>query len=80
MWGAYARLSRLRIGPARAGGTGAATGTRTSPCSGNWRLIRAYAAEHGLHLHDELVFCDNGRCGWQKPGGPAAAPAAGGTA
>ena len=33
-------------------------------------LIRAYAAERGLHLDEELVFRDNGRSAWQKPGGP----------
>ena len=31
------------------------------------RLIRAYAAEHGLNLPDELIYRDNGRSAW-KPG------------
>jgi hypothetical protein len=69
-WGAYARLSRKKP-----------TGRRGQRHRGRWRdpdesverqvrLIRAYAGEHGLNLPDHLIFVDNGRSGWQKPGGP----------
>src|SRR5262249_27562113 len=34
------------------------------------RLIKAYADKHELNLPDHLIFVDNGRSGWQKPGGP----------
>ena len=69
-WGAYARLSRKK--PA---------GRKGQRRRGRWRdpdesvdrqirLIRAYADEHGLNLPEHLIFSDNGRSGWQKPGGP----------
>src|SRR5438045_4115686 len=68
-WGAYARLSRKK--PA---------GRKGQRHRGRWRdpdesvdrqirLIRAYADEHGLNLPEHLIFSDNGRSGWQKPGG-----------
>ncbi len=69
-WGAYARLSRKKP-----------SGRKGQRHRGRWRdpdesverqvrLIRAYAAEHGLNLPEHLIFPDNGRSGWQKPGGP----------
>ena len=68
-WAAYLRLSRLksrkRQGPQR--------GRYRNPDESVQRqrmLVKAYAAEHGLSLPDELIFEDNGRSGWQKPGGP----------
>jgi DNA invertase Pin-like site-specific DNA recombinase len=70
VWGAYARLSRKKP-----------SGRRGQRHRGRWRepdesverqvrLIRDYADEHGLNLPDHLIFRDNGRSGWQKPGGP----------
>jgi DNA invertase Pin-like site-specific DNA recombinase len=69
-WGAYARLSRKK--PSRRRGQ-QQLGRHRNPDESvqrQIRLIRAYAAEHGLTLPDHLIFIDNGRSGWQKPGGP----------
>jgi DNA invertase Pin-like site-specific DNA recombinase len=65
VWGAYARLSRKKPKRRR--------GPRRDPDESVERqaaLIRAYAAEHGLNLDPELVWLENGRSAWQKPGGP----------
>ncbi len=70
IWGAYARLSRKKP-----------SGRKGQRHRGRWRdpdesverqvrVIRVYAGEHGLNLPDHLIFSDNGRSGWQKPGGP----------
>ena len=69
VWGAYARLSRLKSGRRRQQHRGRYRNPDES-VQRQIRLIRAYAAEHGLNLLDDLIFTDNGRSGWQKPGGP----------
>ena len=74
-WGAYVRLSRLKS-------------TRRKRRRGRYRnpdasverqlrLIRAYAAEHGLNLPDELVYRDNGRSAWTQGNRPRLGPDAG---
>ena len=67
-WGAYLRLSRLKTGRRRP--TRGRIRTPDESVQRQLHLIRAYAAEHGLNLPDHLIFRDNGRSGWQKPGGP----------
>jgi site-specific DNA recombinase len=70
IWGAYARLSRKKT-TRRRGQRG--RGRYRNPDESVQRqlsLIRAYAAEHGLTLAEDLIFTENGRSGWQKPGGP----------
>lgn len=67
-WGAYLRLSRLK-----SRGRRPARGRYRDPDESVERqlaLIRAYAAERGLTLPDHLVFRDNGRSAWWKPGRP----------
>ena len=64
-WGAYARLSRLKPKRKR--------GRQRTPDESVQRqpsLIKAHAAERGLNLPEHLIFIDNGRSGWQEPGGP----------
>jgi DNA invertase Pin-like site-specific DNA recombinase len=70
VWGAYARLSRKK--PNRRKGQRQLGRVRNPDESVERQLslIRAYAAEYGLNLPDHLIFPDNGRSGWQKPGGP----------
>jgi DNA invertase Pin-like site-specific DNA recombinase len=65
VWGAYLRLSRLK--PKRKRGR---QRTADESVQRQLMLIRAHAAEHGLNLPEHLVFSDNGRSGWQRPGGP----------
>jgi DNA invertase Pin-like site-specific DNA recombinase len=70
VWGAYARLSRKKPASRR----GQRRGRYRNPDESvqrQIRLIREHAAERGLNLPDHLIFYDNGRSGWQKPGGPA---------
>lgn len=70
IWAAYLRLSRLKASkrtPARMQGR---YRNPDESVERQLRLIRAYCDEHGLNLPDELIFRDNGRSGWQKPGGP----------
>lgn len=65
IWAAYIRMSRKKPRQKR--------GRARSPdeSAGRQRaLIKAYAAERGLDLPDHLIFEDDGRSGWQKPGGP----------
>jgi site-specific DNA recombinase len=64
-WGAYARLSRLKPNSKR--------GRQRSPDESVQRqvaLIKAHAAGRGLNLPEHLIFVENGRSGWQRPGGP----------
>lgn len=64
-WAAYIRMSRKKPRAKR--------GRARSPDESTGRqraLIKAFAAEHGLDLPDHLIFEDDGRSGWQKPGGP----------
>ena len=68
-WGAYARLSRLKSGRRSQRHRGRYRNPDES-VQRQVRLIRAHAAGHGLNLPEHLIFCDNGRSGWQKPGGP----------
>jgi site-specific DNA recombinase len=65
VWGAYLRMSRLK--PKRKRGR---QRTADESVQRQLALIRAHAAERGLNLPEHLIFCDNGRSGWQKPGGP----------
>ena len=69
-WGAYARLSRLKSSGRRSQRHRGRYRNPDESVQRQIRLIRAYAAEHGLNLLDDLIFTDNGRSGWQKPGGP----------
>jgi DNA invertase Pin-like site-specific DNA recombinase len=68
VWGAYARLSRKK--PSGRKGQRGRWRNPDQSVERQVRLIRAYADEHGLTLPDGLIFVDNGRSGWQKPGGP----------
>jgi site-specific DNA recombinase len=65
VWGAYLRLSRLK--PKHKRGR---QRTADESVQRQRMLIRAHSAERGLNLPEHLIFCDNGRSGWQKPGGP----------
>ena len=65
VWGAYLRMSRLK--PKRKRGR---QRTADESVQRQLALIKAHAAERGLNLPEHLIFCDNGRSGWQKPGGP----------
>jgi DNA invertase Pin-like site-specific DNA recombinase len=70
VWGAYARLSRKK--PNRRRG-GRQLGRHRDPDESVERqmtLIRTYAEQHGLVLDEHLVFTENGRSAWWKPGGP----------
>lgn len=65
IWGAYVRMSKVRPKQRR--------GRQRTPDESTGRqlaLIKAHAARRGLDLPDHLIFVDNGRSGWQKPGGP----------
>ena len=63
-WGAYVRLSRLKsTGRKRRRGR---YGNPDASVERQLRLIRAYAAERGLNLPDELVYRDNGRSAWTQ--------------
>ena len=67
-WGAYVRLSRLKsTGRKRRRGR---YGNPDASVERQLRLIRAYAAEHGLNLPDELVYRDNGRSAWTQGNRP----------
>jgi site-specific DNA recombinase len=65
-WAAYTRLSKTKPNRKR--------GRQRNPDESVQRqlaLIKAFAAERGLNLPEHLIFdADNGRSGWQKPGGP----------
>jgi DNA invertase Pin-like site-specific DNA recombinase len=65
VWGAYIRMSRVRPRRKRGRphGPDESTGRQRA-------LIKAHAAKRGLNLPDHLIFEDNGRSSWQKPGGP----------
>ena len=65
VWGAYLRLSRLK--PKRKRGR---QRTADESVQRQRALIKEHAAGRGLNLPDHLIFCDNGRSGWQRPGGP----------
>ena len=70
IWGAYLRLSRLKSSGRRPQRHRGRYRQPDESVERQLRLIRAYADEHGLNLPDHLIFRDNGRSGWQKPGGP----------
>jgi DNA invertase Pin-like site-specific DNA recombinase len=70
VWGAYARLSRKKPNRRKGGRQRGRVRDPNESVERQLALIHAYATEHGLALDEELVFSDNGRSGWQKPGGP----------
>jgi DNA invertase Pin-like site-specific DNA recombinase len=67
VWGAYARLSRVKtkgrtkLRPDRYGKPAASTVRQV-------RLIREHAAARGLNLPGELIFVDPGRSAWKEDG------------
>jgi site-specific DNA recombinase len=65
VWGAYARLSKLK--PKHKRGR---QRTADESVQRQVALIRAHAAERGLNLAEHLIWVENGRSGWQRPGGP----------
>ena len=70
-WGAYVRLSRLKSSGRRSQRHRGRYRNPDESVERQLRLIRAYAAEHGLVLPDELVYRDNGRSAWipaRRPG------------
>jgi hypothetical protein len=70
VWAAYARLSRKKPNRRRGGRQLGRYRDPNESVERQAHLIREYAAEHGLRLAEELVFIENGRSAWQKPGGP----------
>lgn len=68
-WGIYARLSRKKSNRRKGGRQ---VGRYRDPNESVERqigLCREYAAERGLRVAEHLIFPENGRSGWQRPGG-----------
>ena len=72
VWGAYERLSRLKSGRRRQARHRGRYRNPDESVERQRRLIKAYAAEHGLNLPDELLYRDNGRTAWSRQAPPAA--------
>ena len=69
IWGAYLRLSRLKPKSRRRTAQRGRLRTPDESVERQLSLIRAWAEPRGITIPDELVFVDNGRGAWQKPGG-----------
>jgi DNA invertase Pin-like site-specific DNA recombinase len=68
VWGAYLRLSRLKSSRRRPQRHRGRYRNPDESVERQLRLIRAYAAEHGLTLDEALIFRDNGRSAWKPDG------------
>jgi DNA invertase Pin-like site-specific DNA recombinase len=70
VWGAYARLSRLKTSRRRQAPQRGRYRSPDESVQRQLRLIREYADGHGLILDEDLIFPENGRSAWRPPGGP----------
>src|SRR5215831_4973300 len=70
VWGAYLRLSRVKPQSKRRAHQRGRMRTPDESTQRQLALIRAHAAAHGLNLPDHLIFEDNGRTAWPRPGKP----------